>query len=114
MSTYEVARCVHLGSLDRIPPREGKTFDLDGELVAVFRTADGGVYATQAECPHRGGPLADGFVGAGRVVCPLHAFAFDLESGAPLGHECTGLRTYDVKVDADGELTLALGGWEAA
>jgi nitrite reductase (NADH) small subunit len=33
-------------------------------------------------CPHQGGPLADGIVGAGTVVCPLHAHRFRLKDGS--------------------------------
>ena len=109
MALLETTDVISLGPLERIPRGEGRTFDVDGDLVAVFRTASGSVFATQATCPHRGGPLADGFVGAGKVICPLHAFSFELATGAPLGHDCPALRTYAVTVDAEGEICLALG-----
>ena len=32
--------------------------------------------------PHQGGPLADGVIGAGMVVCPLHAHRFRLADGS--------------------------------
>ncbi len=38
--------------------------------------------AFDARCPHAGGPLHAGKInGQGQIVCPLHRFAFDLESG---------------------------------
>jgi nitrite reductase (NADH) small subunit len=110
MPVLESTRYVSLGPIDRIPRREGRTFDVDGEHVAVFRGSCGEVFATQARCPHRGGPLADGFVGAGKVVCPLHSFTFDLESGASVGQGCPSLRTYDVAVGAGGDVRIALPG----
>ena len=110
MPVLESTRFVSLGPIDRIPRREGRTFDVGGQHVAVFRGPCEEVFATQARCPHRGGPLADGFVGAGKVVCPLHAFSFDLATGAAVANGCPGLRTYDVTVDAAGEVTLALPG----
>jgi len=33
-------------------------------------------------CPHSGGPLGQGMVEAGKVICPLHGWAFDVGTGA--------------------------------
>ena len=79
-----------------------------GEEIAVFRTRSGEVHAVQARCPHRGGPLADGVVGGSRVVCPLHAHAFHLPTGAALREGCPSLRTYGASVSSGGELLLTL------
>ena len=98
-----------LGPLVRIPLGEGLTFRVGDVLVAVFRTRDGGVYATQALCPHRAGPLADGLIGAGKVVCPLHGYKFDLATGRPVGNGCEALRTHSVQVGPSGEILLTLG-----
>jgi nitrite reductase (NADH) small subunit len=103
-------RELDLGPIERVPRGEGRNFETPDGLVAVFRTRADEVYATQALCPHRQGPLADGFVGAGRVVCPLHAFHFDLATGAPKGNDCRGLATYAVRVDERGRLRLNLPG----
>ncbi len=98
-----------LGPVDRIPPGEGRTFEVAGHRVAVFRTRAGRVFATQASCPHRQGPLADGLVGDERVLCPLHGFEFDLPSGACIGRECAALATYPVTLDEDGRIHLRIG-----
>ena len=97
-----------LGPVDRIPLGEGRTFDLGAERVAVFRTRAGRVYATQASCPHREGPLADGLVDERCVVCPLHGFKFDLETGAPVGHTCGGIATYVVSLASEGRVLLSI------
>jgi nitrite reductase (NADH) small subunit len=94
-----------IGVVDLVPLGEGRTFDLGGERVAVFRTRDGQVFATQAECPHRGGPLADGIVGASSVICPLHARRFELATGACRTDECAPLVTYPIAI-RDGVLYL--------
>jgi nitrite reductase (NADH) small subunit len=96
----------NLGPVDRVPPGEGKAFDIGGWRVAVFRTRGGELYATQAACPHKGGPLADGIVGGGAVICPLHAYKYDLKSGQPLGNGCPALQTYRVELGAEGEMLL--------
>lgn len=99
---------VNLGAVERIPLGEGREFEVDGELVTVFRARDGQLFAVQAKCPHRQGALADGIIGAGKVVCPMHSFKFDLATGAPLGNDCAALKTYVVSVNDDGDILLSL------
>jgi len=102
------AQIYNLGLLANIPPGEGRSFALDCATVAVFRAKDGNVFATQAWCPHRQGPLADGIMGEGKIICPLHGFKFDLAMGSALGNECDALRTYVVTVSESGEILLRL------
>ncbi len=97
-----------LGPIDGIPPGEGRTFHLGPADVAVFRTRSGEVFATQASCPHRDGPLADGIVGAGRVICPLHACSFDLATGGSSLESCGALKVYPVTLDKGCDLYLTL------
>jgi nitrite reductase (NADH) small subunit len=98
---------VTIAPLDAVPHGEGRTFSMGGERVAVFRMRDGGVYAVQADCPHRGGPLADGLTGGMTLVCPLHAWKFDLSTGAALDRSCT-LKTFPVRVDEAGHIVLTM------
>lgn len=98
-----------LGPVGSIPPGEGRNFRLaGGREIAVFRTRAGELYATQAQCPHRGAPLADGLVGGGRVVCPFHSYAFELATGEPVLNACPALATYAIEVDDDGMMYSAL------
>ena len=97
-----------LGPLARIPIGEGRVFDVNGRRIAIFHARSGAVYATQARCPHRGGPLADGLMGGSSVVCPLHAWRFDLISGAALFGDC-GITTYPARLDERGDVIVALG-----
>lgn len=94
------------GPADRIPLGQGRTCHVAGEEIAVFRPREGRLFAVQARCPHRGGPLADGLTGAGRVLCPLHGFAFELDTGEPVGHACGALRTYPVSLTPAGDLLI--------
>jgi len=94
-----------LGPVGNIPVGEGRVYQVDDERIAVFRARDGEVYAVQADCPHRGGPLADGLLGGSTLICPLHGWKFDLKTGQALYGEC-GLKTYSVSVDASNQLTL--------
>lgn len=100
-----------LGSVARIPLGEGRNFQIGGTEIAVFHTRQG-VFATQAECPHRHGPLADGLVGGTQVTCPFHAWKFDLTTGEPLMGQCA-LQTYPVRLTDSGDIELTFLG-EAA
>jgi nitrite reductase (NADH) small subunit len=107
IETHPLLSVANLGEAERVPLGEGREFDVNGALVAVFRARDGQLYAVQAKCPHRNGALADGIIGAGKVVCPMHSFKFDLATGAPLGNDCAALKTYIVSINADGEILLS-------
>jgi nitrite reductase (NADH) small subunit len=96
-----------LGSLALIPPGEGRTFQVGERRVAVFHARNGSLYANQAECPHRGGPLADGLLGATTVICPLHGWKFDIATGEPRMGTC-GITTYSVRLAEKGEIVLTL------
>lgn len=112
METITVAGSVpvsyNLGPLQRIPPGEGRVFRVRDSEVAIFRARTGQIFATQSTCPHRGGPLADGLIGDGKVVCPLHSYVFDLVTGQSSESACPHLRTYPVALNAAGEILLTL------
>lgn len=98
---------VRAGNIASIPVDEGRMLRVGGHLVAVFHLRGGEIRAVQPWCPHRRGPLADGLVGNGSVVCPLHGRTFDLDSGAALGGE-VGVATCPARVGSDGTILLSL------
>ena len=94
-----------IGPLSQIPAGEGRAFEINGMRIAVFHTRAGQVFATQAQCPHRGGPLADGLLDQSTIVCPLHDRIYDLQTGNGIGTDCN-LVTYPVRVDTSGMILL--------
>ncbi len=44
-------------------------------------TLHGKTFVLDNECPHHGGPLGEGVLENGKVVCPWHAYGFDLKTG---------------------------------
>lgn len=98
-------RPIAIGRVEDVPLLEARGVSVEGRRVAVFRTADG-FRATDAECPHEGGPLADGLVGDGCVTCPLHGWRFDLATGRGLGVDAR-VRVHEVS-ERDGWLYLRL------
>lgn len=51
-----------------------------GKELAVFRVG-AGYAALENSCPHQGGPLAEGVVKDGHVLCPWHGWRFELATG---------------------------------
>ena len=105
MPSTVTERCI--GHLSQIPIGQGRQFDIDGRLVAVFHLRNGGVHATQAACPHRGGPLADGIIGGTAVICPLHQKRFDVATGQEAAGECA-LVTYPARVTEQDEIMVGV------
>ena len=106
MADATATSTVNLGSLSRIPEGQGRCYVVGVEEIAVFRQRDGRLFATQNRCPHRQGPLSEGVMGGGKVICPLHSHRFDLKDGAGSEPgEC--VRVYAVKV-VDGEIVIGL------
>lgn len=99
---------IRAGTVDDIPRGEGRCFTVQDRRIAIFHLEDGSIRAVDQDCPHRGGPLSDGLVGKDSVICPLHGWRIDLETGAVVGQEEKRVKTYPVKVE-QGEILLELG-----
>ncbi len=57
-----------------------KLVERGDKQIAIFKV-ENSFYALQNQCPHRGGPLAEGDVQDFIVTCPWHAWGFDVRSG---------------------------------
>ena len=97
-----------LGSLDDIPIRGARVVKAPQGCIAVFRTAENGVFAVQDRCPHKGGPLSQGIVHGAAVTCPLHNWVISLETGRAIGADEGAVKTIPVKVE-EGRILLGLG-----
>ena len=97
---------INLGSIESIALGHARCFIVAGEEIAVFRQRDGKIFATQNRCPHKQGPLSEGVSGGGKVICPLHAHKFDLETGTGSEpHEC--VKVYAVR-EVGGDILLSV------
>ena len=96
-----------VGPLTSIPPGEGRNFEMGGQKIAVFRNRADEVFAVEATCPHKGGPLADGLLGGSTLVCPLHGWKFELTTGAAIVGDC-GIKTFGVRLDESKRIILTL------
>jgi nitrite reductase (NADH) small subunit len=100
-------RFITVCELNELPIGLGRAFRVGGHSVAVFRTRTGKVFAVANTCPHRGGPMADGMLAGEQVVCPLHAFRFDPESGACDQPNVCAIPIFPVEV-ADGSVRIGV------
>jgi nitrite reductase (NADH) small subunit len=80
-----------------VAPGTGKQVTLEGKEIAIFNV-DGAWFALDNECPHRGGPLAEGELEGCILTCPWHAWQFDLRTGESLTDD-SKVGCYPVKVE---------------
>jgi nitrite reductase/ring-hydroxylating ferredoxin subunit/uncharacterized membrane protein len=74
--------------------------DVEGTMVMVARSG-GDLFALSDSCSHRGGPLHEGELADGTVVCPWHASVFDLRDGALIhGPAAYPQPAWDIRVRA--------------
>jgi nitrite reductase (NADH) small subunit len=103
--TEQSTRTGHVvGRVEDVPLGEGRAFVAGDVQVAVFRLRDGSLHATQAACPHAGGPLADGQTDLDVLVCPLHLYTYRWSDGSSAGG-IEAVRVYPVR-DVDGDLVV--------
>jgi Na(+)-translocating NADH:ubiquinone oxidoreductase F subunit len=88
----EVCAAADLGAADVI------RFDHGRKTFALYRDAQGKLYATDGVCTHGNTHLADGLVKGGIIECPKHNGRFHLADGSPARPPiCRGLATYPLE-----------------
>ena len=89
-----------VAALSDVP--EGGSFvsEAAGKPIALFK-AEGQVYAIDNRCPHRGGPLGEGFLEGKIITCPWHAWQFDVSSGICDNIPDMQQVTYPVKIEGE-------------
>jgi len=65
---------------DDLTPDRPRSASVDGLDVVLIRRGDD-VVALHGRCPHRGALLGDGRIEGGQVVCGMHGWRFDCETG---------------------------------
>lgn len=75
-------------------------FPLDGKMVALFNV-DGVYRAIDDFCPHMGASLAGGHVEDDTVVCPWHAWRFNICDGTWCDNPKVKTDAYEVRVEGD-------------
>ncbi len=83
-------------------PEEGraKEFDCAGTTICVARV-NGRLAALGNVCPHRGGPIADGVVMDGTIICPWHGWQLDPVTGKSLQVPTAGVDVYGISIEGN-------------
>jgi nitrite reductase (NADH) small subunit len=81
-------------------PAEGqvKEFEAAGKTICVARV-NGTCSAMENNCIHMGGPLGQGYVENGKVVCPWHGWEYDAATGALEGDPKTRIDVYPLRIE---------------
>jgi len=83
-------------------PKEGAVCEKRaGEFDLCLARMDGELKAVDNWCPHRRGPLGQGWIEGKAVVCPWHSWAFDLTTGLADYPEGEKVVVFPVKVEGD-------------
>lgn len=83
-------------------PQEGKVMEAEADGVTICLARVGGALAAVDNlCPHREGPLSEGWIEGNAVVCPWHSWAFDLQTGAAEPPERARVDVFPVRVEGD-------------
>jgi nitrite reductase/ring-hydroxylating ferredoxin subunit len=99
------AQLVALCAAAEVQPDTPVRVVLENVAYAIF-SLTGRFYATQDQCTHGPGSLAEGFVMGTEIECPFHQGRFDIRTGRPTAAPCTeALRTWTVHV-IDGRLFI--------
>lgn len=102
-ATYsETMARVRIGRIDSLPVGRPVLAVAGGRRLAVVRTADGRIHVLDDSCPHAGGPLSEGAVLDGKIICPYHTWFFDLKTGHCVeGRATERVPVYPAGVDGD-------------
>jgi nitrite reductase (NADH) small subunit len=91
---------IEIGLAEDVPVRGSRLVSTQQGDIAIFKTADGRIFALWDKCPHKGGPLSQGIVHGDSVTCPLHNWVIGLETGDVKGPDQGCARKVKCKVEA--------------
>ena len=86
-------------------PRAGEVMEAEALGVAIcLANVDGRLCALGNVCPHRQGPLGGGWIEGEAVLCPWHAWAFDVTTGEAAAPEKGKVDVFPVRVEGEDAL----------
>jgi nitrite reductase (NADH) small subunit len=90
---------IKLAEKSELPPaNEAKEFPC-GDKVICVANVNGTITAMDNVCLHVGGPLGQGAVEGGKVVCPWHGWQYDPKTGEAAHNRAAKVAVYPVKME---------------
>src|SRR6202012_3331301 len=103
-----VSEWVQLCAVGEAPkPGEVSEAEVKGVQVCLAKVA-GRLCALENICPHRGGPLGQGWLEGEAVICPWHSWAFDTRTGQALPPDQGKVDVLPLKAEGE-DLLIDLG-----
>ena len=103
-----MAEWVRLCSVSEAPAA-GNVMEAEAAGVAVcLANVEGRLCALDNWCPHRRGPLGQGWLEGEAVVCPWHSWAFNTQTGVAEPPERAKVDVFPVKIEG-GDVLVHLG-----
>jgi len=76
--------------------------EIEGKSICIIKAITG-LKACFSKCPHAGGDLSSGFLDQkGNIICPVHNYRFNLNSGRDTNGEGYFLKIFPVKENEQG------------
>jgi nitrite reductase (NADH) small subunit len=77
---------------------EAKEFSCGDKEICVANV-NGEFSAIDNTCLHQGGPLGQGMIEGGKVICPWHGWAWDPKTGEASHNKNAKLAVYPLKIE---------------
>lgn len=103
-----MAEWVRLCAVEEAPAAgEVREIEAQGQMLC-FANVEGEFHVLDNLCPHRQGPLGQGWIEGQAVVCPWHAWAFDCRTGIAEEPEKASVKVFATRLQ-DGAVLADLG-----
>jgi len=97
LTTFSAAGFVDACAVADIPENRALIVCVSGERVAIFKY-DGKISAVSNVCQHQNGPLGEGKIVFGCIICPWHGYQYVPETGAAPPPFVEKVPTFNVRV----------------
>ncbi len=96
-----MAEFIRICSTSELPPEGQATEITIGNRVVCVANVQGAISAIDNVCIHRGGPLGQGTIENGKIVCPWHGWQWDPRTGQAAHSSAARVSVYEIKVQGD-------------
>ncbi|MHC4392805.1 MAG: Rieske (2Fe-2S) protein [Planctomycetota bacterium] len=96
---------VRVAKVDEIAPGQGRSVRVGALQLGVFNV-NGTFHAINDLCPHQYESLSGGELCGQVIVCPLHAWKFDVTTGGPPGGAFSFPRVESYPVTVEGDVVF--------
>ena len=98
---------IKLTTESELPPEnEAREYPCVDRVICIANV-EGKITAMDNVCLHRGGPLGQGVIDEGKLVCPWHGWTFDPTTGEALHNRDAKVAVYPIKVE-NGDVLIEL------